>query len=181
MISEKTLEENTKINAKVLVLNQNYQPLNLCNAKRAIVLINLGKADLIENGFGAIRTPSFSFPVPSVIRLMALIKRPLKLQKLSRIEVFSRDKYSCIYCGKETEQLTLDHIFPRSRGGASSWENVASACMPCNHRKAGRTPKEAGMKLMKEVGAPKLNPYSLFTNKTIDENWYKFMPWLAKH
>ena len=145
------------------------------------MLLNLGKADIIENGSGQIRTPNFSFSIPSVIRLMTLIKKPLKLQKLSRKEIFARDKYSCIYCGKETEELTLDHIFPKSRGGISSWENVASACMPCNHRKAGRTPKEAGMKLTREVGAPKLNPYSLFTYKIIDNNWYKFMPWLMKH
>lgn len=170
-----------RINSRVLVLNQNYQPLNLCTARRAVVLLNVGKAELLENGKGEIRTPTLSFPIPSVIRLFLMVKKPLKPLRLSRKEVFSRDKYACIYCGKETPQLTLDHVLPRSRGGVNSWENVVSACMTCNHRKAGRTPQEAGMRLMKEVKPPRLNPYSLFLNKQLEENWYKFIPWMDKY
>ena len=167
------------ISLPVLVLNQNYQPLNVCTVRRAVVLLGGGKAELLENGRGKIRTPSRSVPIPSVIRLMYLIRRPLLQRRLSRKEVFLRDNYTCLYCGRETKQLTLDHVNPRSRGGAHSWENVVSACMSCNHRKAGHTPQEAGMVLQREIRPPRVNPYSLFLHKPIEDGWRKFLPWLG--
>ncbi|MQF48845.1 HNH endonuclease [SAR202 cluster bacterium AC-647-N09_OGT_505m] len=167
------------ISAPVLLLNQNYQPLNVCSVRRAVVLLDIGKAELLEYGLGQIHTPSHAIPIPSVIRLMYLIKRPLLQRRLSRKEVFLRDNYSCQYCGRETKQLTLDHVMPRSRDGAHSWENVVSACISCNHRKAGRTPQEAGMHLSGEVRQPRVNPYSLFTHKPLQYGWHKFIPWLS--
>ena len=167
------------ISTSVLVLNQNYQPLNLCTVRRALVLLGIGKAELLENGRGEIHTPRQAFPMPSVIRLMYLIKRPLLQRRLSRKEVFLRDNYTCLYCGHETRQLTLDHVIPRFRGGAHSWENVVSACISCNHRKAGSTPQEAGMHLPREIRPPRVNPYSLFIHKTLQDGWHKFIPWLA--
>ena len=168
------------INAPVLVLNQNYQPLNVCTARRAIVLLSNDKAELLESGLGAIRTPFHAIPTPSVIRLMYLIKRPILKRRLSRKEVFIRDNYACLYCGRETKQLTVDHVMPRFRGGTHSWDNVVSACISCNHRKAGRTPQEAGMNLPREARPPRANPYSLFTNKPLQDGWYKFIPWISK-
>ena len=146
------------INLPVLVLNQSYEPLNVCRVRRAVVLIYQSKAEMLENGVGFIHSASHEFPVPSVIRLAAMVRRPHRSgRKLTRLEVFKRDHYTCQYCGKETRQLTLDHIVPRYRGGEHTWENVVSACVPCNRRKAGRTPREAGMKLIRQPSQPRDN------------------------
>ncbi len=166
------------INLPVLVLNQNYEPLNVCRVRRAIVLLYRGKAEMLENGSGFIPSVSYTFPVPSVIRLAYLIKRPRPQPKLTRIEVFNRDRYACQYCGKEAKQLTLDHIIPRYRGGEHIWENVVSACIACNRRKAGRTPKEAGMRLTRQPFSPRSNfsflaPYHHLQMKS---EWQKYLP-----
>lgn len=165
------------VSAPVLVLNQNYEPLNVCNVRRAVVLLGRGKAELLINGRGEVRTPRLVFPAPSVIRLVYLVRRPVFQRRLSRREVFARDGYTCQYCGRERRELTLDHVIPRFRGGDHAWENVVTACIPCNHRKAGRTPKEAGMALLREPRAPRPNPYHLFQRRTLQEEWLQFMPW----
>jgi len=139
----------------VLVLNQNYQPLNICRARRALVLVTLGKAEMLENGVGFIHTAAAIFPVPTVIRLPYLVRRPHIQRKLSRLEIFIRDNFTCQYCGAKTRQLTLDHVSPRYRGGEHTWENVVSACPACNRRKAGRTPAEANMKLIRTPARPR--------------------------
>ena len=166
------------INAPVLVLNQNYQPLNVCNARRAIVLIGLGKAELMENGRGDIHSVSQTFTVPSIIRLIRMVKRPLMQRRLSRRAVFYRDSFTCQYCGAKSKSLTLDHMLPRSRNGSHSWENVVTACIPCNHRKAGLTPKEADMRLMREPKSPRPNPYYIFHHRSILDEWRPFIPWV---
>ena len=143
------------INLPVLVLNQNYEPLNICRARRAVVLLYRGKAEMLEDGSGFIHSTSYSFALPSVIRLAYMIKRPRLEIKLTRFEVFNRDQYTCQYCGKQTRQLTLDHVIPRYRGGEHTWENVVSACISCNRRKAGKTLPEAGMKLIRLPSPPK--------------------------
>lgn len=162
---------------EVLVLNQNYEPLNLCNVRRAVVLLHRGKAELLVNGRGEIHTPLIAISIPSVIRLAFYIRRPLLKRRLSRREVFYRDRFTCQYCGIQTRELTLDHVAPRHRGGAHTWENVVSACIPCNHRKAGRTPSEAAMRLLKEPLAPSPNPYQLFRHAPIQQEWKPFIPW----
>ena len=166
------------INSPVLVLNQNYQPLNVCNVRRAVVLLGRGKAEIIINGLGHIRTISLLVQIPSVIRLVYMVKRPLVLRRLSRRAIFYRDGFRCQYCGKESKDMTLDHIMPRSRGGPHVWENVVSACIPCNHRKAGLTPKEANMRMLKTPTAPRPNPYYMFHHRSILEEWRQFMPWM---
>ena len=166
------------INSPVLILNQNYQPLNICNARRAIVLLDRGKAELMENGRGYIRTITQMFPIPSVIRLEYMVKRPFMRRRLSRRAIFYRDSFTCQYCGKKDAQLTLDHVRPRSRGGVHDWANVVSACIPCNHQKAGQTLKEAGMVLRREPKAPRPNPYYLFHHRNILEEWRQFIPWV---
>ena len=135
-------------NLPVLVLNQSYEPLHVCRVRRAIVLIYENKAEMLENGLGHLHTANFDFPVPSVIRLAMMVRRPHRTErKLTRFEIFKRDRYTCQYCGKETRQLTLDHVIPRYRGGPHIWENFVAACVFCNRHKAGRTPHEARMKL----------------------------------
>lgn len=143
------------INLPVLVLNQSYEPLNVCRVRRAVMLIYHGKAEMLENGAGFVRSVNQVLPVPSVIRLGYYIRRPRLHPKLTRIEIFHRDHHTCQYCGKQTRQLTLDHVTPRYRGGQHVWENVVSACMQCNRRKAGRTPEEAGMKLLQTPVLPR--------------------------
>ena len=173
------MSETATIDSPVLVLNQNYQPLNICNVRRALSLVGRGKAELIiENGRGHIRSVSDLFPAPSVIRLIYMVKRPVMRRRLSRQAVFYRDGYTCQYCGKRTRQLTLDHIMPRWRKGSHSWDNVVSACAGCNHRKAGRTPREARMKLLRKPDAPKPNPYYMFHHREILEEWRPFIPWV---
>ena len=166
------------INKPVLVLNQNYQPLNVCNARRAIVLLGRGKAETLIDGDEHIATISRRVPIPSVIRLIYMVKRPLVRRRLSRRAVFYRDGFRCQYCGMESKNLTLDHIIPRSRKGQHVWENVVSACTPCNHRKAGFTPREANMRLLKKPAAPRPNPYYIFHYRHIQDEWRQFMPWL---
>ena len=168
---------NGSVQAPVLVLNQNYQPLNVCNVRRAVVLVGRGRAELLINGRGELHTPSVTFPAPSVIRLISLIRRPLLHRRLSRREIFVRDRFSCQYCGREGKNLTLDHVIPRYRGGAHVWENVVAACIPCNHRKAGRTPKEAGMRLVREPRSPRPNPYYIFVHRPLLDEWLPYIPW----
>ena len=167
------------LNSPVLLLNQNYAPLNICNVRRAFGLLAGGKAELLVNGRGEVHTFTKSFPIPSVIRLIYLIRRPIQQRRLSRREVFLRDSYTCQYCGKSTRELTLDHVIPRHRGGAHAWENVVAACIPCNHRKAGHNPKEAEMQLSREPRAPRPHPYTIFHHHQPLEEWRTFVPWLT--
>jgi len=165
------------VNSPVLVLNQNYEPLNICQARRAFVLVYQGKAELLENGSGELHSASTAFPLPSVIRLSQHVRRPQPQRRLTRVEVFNRDHYMCQYCGKESRQLTLDHVTPRYRDGKHVWNNVVSACIPCNRRKAGRTPAEAGMKLLRQPMPPRHNgfyiPYHYLRTQS---QWLKFLP-----
>lgn len=166
--------------SRVLVLNQNYQPLNICDVRRAISLLGRGKAEpLVEMDDRLLRSANFSFPEPSVIRLVYLVKRPYHHRRLSRREVFMRDRHRCQYCGKEARTLTLDHVIPRSRGGEHTWANVVTACSECNHRKAGRTPSEASMRLLRRPAAPKANPFAFFIYREIRDSWRPFIPWLS--
>ncbi len=166
------------VNLPVLVLNQSYEPLTICRARRAVVLIYQGKAEMLENGVGFIHTIRDIFPLPSVIRLDYLIKRPYRERKLTRLEVFNRDHHTCQYCGKETRQLTLDHVIPRYRNGQHTWENVVSACVPCNRRKAGRTPHEAGMKLTRQPSRPRNGPFFNipYHYQQAHQEWQKYLP-----
>jgi 5-methylcytosine-specific restriction endonuclease McrA len=143
-----------KINHPVLVLNQSYEPLTVCRARRAVVLVFQGKAEMLEDGLGYFHTIAKTVPIPSVIRLGQMIKRPRRERKMSRYEIFNRDKYTCQYCGLQSRHLTLDHVIPRYRGGQHTWENVVSACVACNRKKAGRTPREANMKLIRAPAPP---------------------------
>jgi len=166
------------INFPVLVLNQNYEPLNVCRVRRAVVLLYCGRAEMLENGTGFIHSASYRFPVPSVIRLAYVIKRPRPQRKLTRLEIFNRDQYTCQYCGKQTPQLTLDHVVPRYRGGEHVWENVVSACIPCNRHKAGRTPHEAGMKLIHQPAPPRGNIFFYIPHHYLQSQsqWQKYLP-----
>lgn len=165
------------LNSSVLVLNQNYEPLNVCNVRRAMVLVLHGKAEVLETARGVLRSATNVFQAPSVIRLVHMIRRPRPKVRLSRKEIFARDGWACVYCGRRTRDLTLDHVLPRHRGGGHTWENLVSACKPCNHRKAGRTPEEARMTMHREPGAPRVSIYhGFFAYLDDQEEWRKFVP-----
>lgn len=142
------------MNENVLVLNRNFEPLNVCDTRRAMCLIVVGKAEVLMNGRGVIRTPSRVFLRPSVIRLNRMIRRPRPRPKLVRSEIFRRDNYTCQYCGQRSPKLTLDHVVPRHKGGHHTWENLVTACARCNMRKGGRTAQEAGMTLQRPPQQP---------------------------
>lgn len=160
----------------VLVLNHNFQPLHVCSTRRAIVLLILGKAEVIENGRGYVRAPKDVFLRPSVIRLNQTVRRPYPRVRLSKKEIFRRDNYTCQYCGRSSNHLTVDHIIPRHRGGGHSWDNLVSACPSCNRRKGGRTPQEANMRLLQPAYEPRANGLYLF-RKYLDhyDEWRRFI------
>jgi len=159
----------------VLVLNQNYQPLNICNVKRALALILLEKAESTVDGQGLIKSATKSFNIPIVIRLMSYIHKPIHPRKISRQGILSRDKNTCQYCGISSESLTLDHILPKSRGGKHTWENVVAACIKCNHEKAGLTPQEAKMKLNNKAKKPNIDSHYMVKGKTVIKEWKPFI------
>ncbi|CAN5460603.1 MAG: HNH endonuclease [Chloroflexi bacterium] len=162
----------------VLLLNSNYEPLNVCNVRRAFRLLFGEKAEVIEYDHHEIRTPTEVFRAPSVIRLQYQIKRPRPRVCLSRREIFIRDRYTCQYCGRGTHDLTLDHVVPRHRGGAHSWDNLVAACKTCNHRKGGKMLDEARMHLLRPAFEPRCNVYTLFTPYLSDprnEAWRSYL------
>ncbi len=150
----------------VLVLNANFAPLNICTTRRAIVLILTGKASLVINGRGYIKTVSRTFQRPSIIRLGDMIKRPRQRVALNRREILRRDNYTCQYCGTHMGTLTMDHVYPKHLGGEHSWENLVTACSTCNHLKGGRTLDQAGMRLRSTPREPSLSAEYIFAHHT---------------
>jgi 5-methylcytosine-specific restriction endonuclease McrA len=136
------------IRRAVLQLNASYEPLRIISAKKALTLITKGVA-LVEVPT-SIQVHQGIF-LPSVIRLRNYRHVPIRLQVVSRRNIILRDGSRCQYCGDrfESSELTLDHVIPRSRGGRNEWSNLVAACKKDNHRKADRTPEEAGMKLLR--------------------------------
>ena len=147
---------------EVLVLNANFEPINVCNSRRAIGLMLAGKATLIANGRGVIQTVSSTYPRPSVIRLEHMIQRPRPHVKLTRREVFRRDNYTCQYCGRKVPNLTIDHVMPRHLGGMHTWTNVITACSTCNHQKGGRRLEESHMSLLTRPFEPPASVHYIF-------------------
>jgi 5-methylcytosine-specific restriction endonuclease McrA len=164
------------MNQPVLVLNANFEPLNVCDTRRAIGLILTGKAEMIANGRGHIHTARETFPRPSVIRLEHMVRRPRPRVKLTKREVFRRDDYICQYCGRQTAHLTIDHVIPRHRGGQHRWDNLVAACAQCNRHKGGRTASEANMHLRHRPGEPAATANYLFS-RHLPENgdWKKYI------
>ena len=131
----------------VLVLNYTYEPLHFTNARRAVTLLLAGKAESVESSPRVVRSPSRVFPLPSVIRLAAYIRKPfLERVAFNKKNILRRDGYTCQYCSRRGEKLTVDHVVPRSRGGQTTWTNVVAACLRCNLFKGNRTLEEARLR-----------------------------------
>lgn len=166
---------------QVLLLNLSYEPLKVINWKKAITLLCLGKVEVIEEYGREIRSVSVTIPLPSVVRLLKMVKRPPRPVRFSRRNIYARDRYRCQYCGKRkaTEDLTYDHVLPRSQGGRTEWENIVTCCVGCNRRKGGRTPEEAGMRLIRKPSRPTWIPAVKITIgvKDIPSTWRDYLYW----
>jgi 5-methylcytosine-specific restriction endonuclease McrA len=125
-----------------------------------------------------VRTIHFNVRVPRVILLIFFDRLPSKEVKFTRHNVFERDAYTCQYCHQrfDSSRLNLDHVIPRERGGATSWENIVCSCMPCNSRKSNRTPQEAGLKLLHKPRKPKWRPFLHVSHAArVHESWRRFL------
>jgi len=166
-------------NGQVLVLNLDYQPINICGTRRAVKLLYLGKAEVLEDRQSWLNFPSGSMPRPSVIKLSRLIRRPQPQVKLSRKAVLARDGFRCQYCGRNSVKMTIDHILPRRKGGTFSWENLVCACHSCNAKKGDRSPQDANMTLVRKPKRPSYIPYisyAIVDRGLGDEDWKKYLP-----
>jgi 5-methylcytosine-specific restriction endonuclease McrA len=140
----------------VLVLNYSFEPLHFTNARRAIMLLLSGKAEAVEASPRVLRSPSRVFALPAVIRLATFIRKPfLDRVAFNKKNILRRDGYTCQYCSRRGERLTVDHVLPRSRGGDTSWTNVVAACLKCNLKKGNRLPHEVSMRLLREPIHPR--------------------------
>ncbi len=136
------------LDKRVLLLNQNYEPLSICSARKAIILMFLGKVQLVERYDSLlVRSVTTQIALPSILRLNRYIHVPRKRILLSRKNIIKRDRLSCQYCGSRSKPLTVDHVIPKERNGEDRWENLVAACVECNAKKGNRTPEEANMKL----------------------------------
>ena len=165
------------LESRVLVLNQNYEPMSVCSARRAVVLLYLEKAEMVERNHEFICSVSMKMPLPSIVRLSRLVHIPRKRVLLNRKNIIKRDNHKCQYCCTHDGPVTVDHVIPKDRGGQDSWENLVCACMDCNTKKRNRTPREAEMPLIRK---PKKPGYLFFIQHFVgipDDRWkpYLFM------
>lgn len=148
--------------AHALVLNATFEPIQIVTWQRAIQLLFQGKVEVIENSDKEIRSVKLTIRVPAVLRLLEYVplKKKKQIVRFSRANVFIRDQQRCQYCGKgfQKTQLTLDHVVPVVQGGDKSWENIVTACKPCNQKKGGRTPSQAGMHIIRKPVRPNWLP-----------------------
>ena len=159
----------------VLVLNADYQALSVCSVERAVGLVWLDKAEMVEARTDrALRSTRATFPWPSIVRLTRYVRVPYRKVLLTRRNVLRRDGHRCVYCGA-AERLTLDHVLPKSRGGPDSWENLVAACTPCNNRKGNRTPEEAGMRMSKRPFRPSHVMYMRDLIGSAEEAWKPYL------
>ncbi|MBN1447162.1 MAG: HNH endonuclease [Bacteroidetes bacterium] len=166
------------MSGRVLVLNQSYEPLLVCNVQKAVILVYLQKAEIVvENTQRKIRSVTRTFAFPSVIRLNHYKRVPFKGIMLSRKNILRRDGHRCQYCGSTSAPLTVDHVIPRSRGGTDSWDNLVAACIACNNRKGSRSPERAGMTLRSVPRRPSHVSFIMQSVHKVDELWkpYLFM------
>jgi len=172
------------IKGRVLVLNQNFEPLNVCSWQRAIALICVGKAIAIEHDGRMLRAATTQMRLPTVVRLNYHVRRPLPEIKISRSSIMARDAYTCQYCGKHGKDLTLDHIQPKERGGGHTWENLVACCTTCNNKKGNRAPHEVGMALRTQPRRPRFIPYlsyATFTAALKHAKWRDYLEPFAPH
>lgn len=187
------------LNRPVLVLNRFWQAVNVCTARRAVVLLSCGHAEVVDEQDGSVRTfpfriwceagdhlpeeefihsVSLRLPRPRVIVLADYDRLPRKEVRFSRANVFSRDHHTCQYCRRRLDRrhLNIDHVIPRQRGGKTIWTNIVCCCVDCNRVKGSRTPEEAGMRLMRFPAKPRWQPFlEVQFARHFDPGWARFL------
>ncbi|QBI55375.1 HNH endonuclease [Streptomonospora litoralis] len=180
-MSRASSTEGGTIHRHVLLLNASYEPLTTLPLRRAILLVLREKAEVVHGDAGgtALHSATTALSVPSVIRLRRYIRVPYRRRvPLTRVALMRRDANHCAYCGKRAE--TIDHVIPRSRGGAHVWENVVASCKPCNHRKADRLLDELGWKLNVTPTVPRGMHWRLINGENHgDPQWAPYMARVA--
>jgi 5-methylcytosine-specific restriction endonuclease McrA len=200
-----TAGQYTALDASVLVLNKMFMAVHVIGVRRAFCLLckDLAEVVTLEDGqfatysFGSwaevsafkakltkhededwVRTPTAEIQAPRVIRLLAYDKVPRQTVKFNRRNIFARDHNQCQYCGRKfpTSELSLDHVIPRSQGGATTWENIVCACVDCNVRKGGRTPRQANVTLIRKPEKPKRSPVlNMKLTQKKYQSWQSFL------
>src|SRR5688500_15298470 len=167
---------------RTLLLNATYEPLKVITWQRAVTLMWLGKVEVIRSYDRDVRSVTFRIRMPAVVRLLRFIRRKRPQISFSRRNLFARDANSCQYCGgrRETSELTYDHVTPRSLGGKTDWANIVTCCIDCNRRKGGRTPEQAGMRLLRHPRRPDRLPGVLTITINVSsapDAWRDFLYW----
>jgi 5-methylcytosine-specific restriction endonuclease McrA len=167
--------------SQVLLLNASFEPLNVINWKRALKLVFLEKVEVLEVSEREVHSATHSLRVPAVVRLLRFVGFQKRDVKFSRQNIYARDKFRCQYCGEKLppRELTCDHVIPRSRGGRTTWTNIVTCCRPCNRRKGGRTPAEAGFRLLRKPMRPSwvLGFHARFTLHQPPPSWRGYLFW----
>ena len=168
---------------QTLLLNATYEPLKIVHWQKAVTLWVQGKVEIISVYDREVRSVSFTFRLPSVIRLLRRIRirRKFDYVPFSRANIYARDNHSCQYCGDAlaTAELTFDHVIPVAQGGRKDWENIVTCCVSCNRKKGGRTPAEAGMRLLRAPRRPESAPAIRITVglHNAPESWRDYLYW----
>jgi 5-methylcytosine-specific restriction endonuclease McrA len=143
------------MNASCILLNGDYSFLCVVDWKRAMCLVFAEKVKVVKYSDRIIRSVERVFRAPAVLVLIKVVRSVYRNKvPYSKKNVFIRDRYTCVYCGKKENPLSIDHVFPRSNGGKTGWENCVACCKRCNHKKGSRTPTEAGMHLIRRPFQP---------------------------
>jgi 5-methylcytosine-specific restriction endonuclease McrA len=169
---------------RTLLLSQGYEPLQIISWQRAITLLSLAKVEIVDEYDTVVRAPSVILRVPSIVRLVRGFRRYAKPVKFSRVNIYARDGHRCQYCGAscKVDELTYDHVIPRSQGGKTIWDNIVSACYDCNSRKANRTPAQAGMKLLAVPKRPTWMPAVQIrvSARSVPDAWRDYVYWTGE-
>lgn len=161
--------------AKVLVLNADYQAIGVCAVERAFVLVIMKKAEMLsDDPEKSLRTIRKNYKFPSIIRLYRFVSLPYKKVNLSRQNIFKRDNHTCVYCNTR-DNLTIDHVIPRSLGGRDSWENLVTACQRCNSRKGNQTPEQAEMPMRYKPFRPSFVMFLGNFSGQIRDDWKPYL------
>jgi 5-methylcytosine-specific restriction endonuclease McrA len=166
------------MSGRVLVLNASYEPINVCTMRRATVLVLKSRAEVIEEGAGALHSERLVLARPCVIRLVRYVRVPRDVhrRKITRKAVLARDAWTCQYCGRQGHTgLTVDHVIPRSRGGESVWENIVTSCGPCNRKKGNRLPREVAMHLRSRPRPPGPTVFIRIASPRVPDAWEPYL------
>jgi 5-methylcytosine-specific restriction endonuclease McrA len=168
---------------QTLLLNASYEPLRIVHWRKAITLLCQGKVEVISEYDREVRSVTFTFRLPSVIRLLRYVRvlRRLDYVPFSRANIYARDDYSCQYCGEPypMSELTFDHVIPVAQGGRKDWENIVTCCISCNRKKGGRTPEEARMRLVRVPKRPVATSalHIKIGLRNAPESWRDYLYW----